>query len=689
MRQIEQNGMGAKRQSGIIIILSVLLLSVKLEGQTISDYFPDIHVLVSQDPSPGYFFVAAPNVYKKVNGSTYSYIMMFDNQGTILFFQRMPFPTLVYNLQNDSTLTYLSETTKFLYFLNEHMQVMDSITTQGYKLNVHDYAVSKNDHVFLIGYDSRHMNMNDIIPDGESDATVMEGVVQEFDENKNLLYTWKTAEHFNVMDGNQDSPYVLFNTSVIDYCHLNAIAIDSDTSFLISSRHMDEITKVNRRTGSIIWRLGGKNNMFTFINDSIGFSHQHSIRKLKNGNILLFDNGNLHSPPFSSAVEYAIDEKKMTATLVKRYRHFPDLFSVSMGSVVRLKNGNTLIDWGRIAPSITEFHPDNSIAAEFDFSQHSYSRQVFKYVWQPRVFEPSIDTLHFGMWNGSDTLTTHFVLHNKMSYTLSINGYVNHDPSFFLMDSLPLNIPGNGDLVLTVGFYPSTAQWGYRKDVMTIFSDDSIRRVGRQIWLYGLKEDRNPPVVTILPDTNDVPLNPEIIVNFSEPVRRKDDKDLDYLMVDSLIIFRENGPSGKRVAFHATVNTEKDIIRIVPEKQLKENQIYYISYRNVLEDYMDNPAPVKEAYFSTGTGTGIRMRPAQTVVRIFPNPAGESVFIETNIKGSWKVQLFSVTGTMIMEKEHIRSPGTGLTLDAVHPGLYFVVITTNKGRKTVKKVMVE
>ena len=72
----------------------------------------------------------------------------------------------------------------------------------------------------------------------------------------------------------------------------------------------------NRNTGAIIWRLGGKNNQFSFINDTIGFSHQHAIRRLENGNISLFDNGNYHSPPFSRAIEYSLNENNKTATLV-------------------------------------------------------------------------------------------------------------------------------------------------------------------------------------------------------------------------------------------------------------------------------------------------------------------------------------------------------------------------------------
>ncbi len=46
---------------------------------------------------------------------------------------------------------------------------------------------------------------------------------------------------------------------------------------------MDEITKIDRNTGDIIWRFGpqAKNNMFTFLNDTVGFSYPHDIQQLK------------------------------------------------------------------------------------------------------------------------------------------------------------------------------------------------------------------------------------------------------------------------------------------------------------------------------------------------------------------------------------------------------------------------
>jgi hypothetical protein len=67
--------------------------------------------------------------------------------------------------------------------------------------------------------------------------------------------------------------------------------------------------------------MGGSHNEFRFVNDSIPFSHQHAIRVLQNGNITLFDNGNFHTPSFSRAVEYKLDEATKSATLVWEYRN--------------------------------------------------------------------------------------------------------------------------------------------------------------------------------------------------------------------------------------------------------------------------------------------------------------------------------------------------------------------------------
>src|SRR5438309_9529927 len=107
---------------------------------------------------------------------------------------------------------------------------------------------------------------------------------------------------------------------------------------------MGEITKIDRRTGEIIWRLGGRNNQFAIMNDPLGgFSAQHSVRVLDNGNLLLYDNGLRHSPLQSRAVDYRLDTDAKTATMVWQYRRVPPDFTPFLGYAHRDQNGNTPI----------------------------------------------------------------------------------------------------------------------------------------------------------------------------------------------------------------------------------------------------------------------------------------------------------------------------------------------------------
>jgi hypothetical protein len=169
----------------------------------------------------------------------------------------------------------------------------------------------------------------------------------------------------------------------VDYVHGNAIELDADGSLLVSSRHLDEITKISRATGEILWRLGGVNNEFTFTNDPGHFSQQHSIRRLANGHLLLYDNGNYHVPALSRAVEYAVDEVAKTATAVWEYRNSPDVYGGAMGSVERLANGNTVIGWGSTSPALTEVTSSGAEVFELTLPPAIYSYRAFRSVWPP------------------------------------------------------------------------------------------------------------------------------------------------------------------------------------------------------------------------------------------------------------------------------------------------------------------
>src|SRR5207237_9533778 len=88
----------------------------------------------------------------------------------------------------------------------------------------------------------------------------------------------------------------------------------------------------------------------------------HAIRRMPNGHVTLYDNGNFHWPPYSRAVEYALDEVNKVATLVWQFDDAQS-YSFAMGYVERMDDGSTLIGFGVGPPDAVELRPNGSVSA--------------------------------------------------------------------------------------------------------------------------------------------------------------------------------------------------------------------------------------------------------------------------------------------------------------------------------------
>ena len=71
---------------------------------------------------------------------------------------------------------------------------------------------------------------------------------------------------------------------------------------------------------------------------------------MKNGNILVFDNGEdrpeEEGGPYSRALELTLADYDMTATKVWQYPTEPGPYARMLSSAYRLENGNTLVNFG-------------------------------------------------------------------------------------------------------------------------------------------------------------------------------------------------------------------------------------------------------------------------------------------------------------------------------------------------------
>ncbi|MCJ1350716.1 MAG: hypothetical protein MMC33_000697 [Icmadophila ericetorum] len=139
------------------------------------------------------------------------------------------------------------------------------------------------------------------------------------------------------------------------YSHINSVDKNSGGDYLVSSRHVETVYKINGSSGDIIWQLGGKESSFEMVN-GLNFSFQHNARfRAENSTtttISIFDNaydGFNGSSLFSQGKIIAVSNETMKAELLMAYGA-PDpsggLVSASQGNVQYLPNGNKFLGWG-------------------------------------------------------------------------------------------------------------------------------------------------------------------------------------------------------------------------------------------------------------------------------------------------------------------------------------------------------
>jgi hypothetical protein len=449
--------------------------------------FPNVNVSISNNPSPGYIFLA-PYEYPFYY---FSYLLIVDNSGIPIFYRRYSSWKADFKLQPNGYLSYWDIQARKHFIMDSSYSIIDSYSCQnGYSTDFHEFFLLENGHSFLMSYDFQTVRMDTVVQGGDSSAVVIGLVIQELDSEKNVIFQWRSWDHFQITDATED---VDLTAHTIDYVHGNAIEIDQDGHLLLSSRHLDEITKINRQTGEIIWRWGGvksRKNEFLFVNDPITFSHQHDIRRTEYGNLTIFDNGNLHTPSFSRSLEYEVDEIAKVATLIWKYNNEPKTYARAMGSAVKLTNSNTLIGWGLHynIRTINEVKPDGTVALELLLPDTVFSYRAFKFPWKTNLFVTDIDSVFFDSVLVGDSAVTivNLVSNSLNERRINITGFFNKDSTFIVEHEVPFVLPPNSLEPIKIKFKPVLK--GNYKDTLHIRSDTDTSRIAQILVLTGIAD---------------------------------------------------------------------------------------------------------------------------------------------------------------------------------------------------------
>ncbi len=200
--------------------------------------------------------------------------------------------------------------------------------------------------------------------------------ILEFDENGDVVWSWSTFDHFSMEDYSPPKLTGVGSGGTTDWTHSNAIYFDSSESAIyFSSRNISRITKIDYPSGEVIWMMGDSlASGDVTVGTDIGFSYQHSIKKLENGNLMMFDNGILtyrdgeySFNERSRGLEIAVTstDSGYTAEVVWQYVLPSNMYGKIMGDCDRLPNGNTMMTTGS-SGYIVEATPDSQMVWYLD-----------------------------------------------------------------------------------------------------------------------------------------------------------------------------------------------------------------------------------------------------------------------------------------------------------------------------------
>jgi hypothetical protein len=287
-------------------------------------------------PSPGFVVFAAGK-----------YGLVIDNSGRVVWYHAFPDgPGLNFQAQPNGRYAArppaAAESVATWVEISPAGDVTRSLgCARGLQPRMHDLIAQPDGSYWLLCDELRTM---DLSGQGASrEARVLGTSVQRRGADGEVLFAWSPFDHFQVDLLVLEPPDRV--APVINWTHGNAMDLDDDGNLLVSFRNLSEVTRIDTRTGAVIWRMGGARNEFTFDSaDMPPFARQHGVRSTGRGQLLLLDN--LGQRPGSRAEHYSVDGERHAARLTGTNASAAGLVAETGGSAQALHDGHTLVSYG-------------------------------------------------------------------------------------------------------------------------------------------------------------------------------------------------------------------------------------------------------------------------------------------------------------------------------------------------------
>ena len=245
---------------------------------------------------------------------------------------------------------------------------------------------------------------------GPKDGVLHDCVIQEIDiATGRKVFEWRARAHVDPAESYAPLPQGKSAHLPYDFFHANSVGLAADGNILVSSRHTWTGYKVDKKTGAVRWRLGGKKSDFP-LEEKAKFSWQHDFRQRRDGTYGLFDNGAgvTKERDYSRGLVLRLDEGAKTAEFVAEYVHPDRLSAPTQGNFRELADGGSFIGWGQ-RPHFTEHNPDGTVRLAGHLPLDNQSYRAYKAEWTAEPLDqPALglrvengDVVVSASWNGA------------------------------------------------------------------------------------------------------------------------------------------------------------------------------------------------------------------------------------------------------------------------------------------------
>jgi hypothetical protein len=276
----------------------------------------------------------------------------------------------------------------------------------GLLADFHEFCLTDRGTALITAFRHRTTDLSRL--GGSSRGVAFAGVAQEIDvATGKVVFEWDSLEHVPVTEtlhhfypGTHGRPF--------DYFHINSVSVADDGDLLISARNTCAVYKVDRDSGAVQWRLGGRKSDFA-MGRGAAFWWQHHARAHGSGVLSLFDDGAEPARERESrGILLDLDTAKRRCSLRRAFQS-PDRWeAVNQGSMQLLPDGGAFIGWGS-QPYFSQFTAAGKQVLTGRFPRGDWSYRAFTADWtgtpggRPAVVARrcATGTVVYVSWNGA------------------------------------------------------------------------------------------------------------------------------------------------------------------------------------------------------------------------------------------------------------------------------------------------